>query len=684
MTVMKGARGEPGAPFFLSHLAGRTARVSSLSHLRDRNVRRILSLVGVALKLGWPKRDEHVAVWGNARTTARRGAAMAARTGATCLFLEDAFLRSVRPGAEGTPIHGLLLDTQRPYYDSSGPSDLEHLLATDPLGETERGAALIAALRRNDLSKYNCHDPDLSAPEPGYVLVVDQIRGDASIAGAGADADRFHAMYVAAKQDHPDRPILIRGHPVASDAGRPGHFPDATTTPVSPWRLLAGAHAVYTVSSQLGFEAILAGHRPQVFGAPFYAGWGLSDDRVPVARRGRQLTPEQLALGALVRYPVWYDPCRDRLCTVETVLDLLATRARAWREDHQGAVAHGMRLWKRPSLTRMFGDGPLCFVDDPDKAIARARKDIKPILSWASRTSPDLVRKTGNAGVPLVRIEDGLVRSKGLGAALIPPLSLVRDRSGIYYDPAGPNDLEVCITAAAARGASPRGKALLARLQRSAVSKYNLDLPAYARPRTADAPVILVVGQVVDDASVVEARAGAIRDTEGLLAAARAAHPDAYLVLKPHPDVEAGLRDGVLQSPLPDEIAEAVDPISVLLAADEVWTLSSLLGFEALLRGRKVVCAGVPFYAGWGLTEDLAPHDHPAFKRRSARPDLAALVEAVLIDYPRYHDPISNLPCTVEVILDRLESSTAPVPNARLRILSKLQGMLASRRGLWR
>ena len=46
--------------------------------------------------------------------------------------------------------------------------------------------------------------------------------------------------------------------------------------------LMEGAVAVYTVSSQLGFEAILAGHRPQVFGQPFYAGWGLSEDRNPV------------------------------------------------------------------------------------------------------------------------------------------------------------------------------------------------------------------------------------------------------------------------------------------------------------------------------------------------------------------------------------------------------------------
>ena len=42
---------------------------------------------------------------------------------------------------------------------------------------------------------------------------------------------------------------------------------------------------VYTVSSQMGFEAIFAGHRPRVFGKPFYAGWGLTEDDEVIPRR---------------------------------------------------------------------------------------------------------------------------------------------------------------------------------------------------------------------------------------------------------------------------------------------------------------------------------------------------------------------------------------------------------------
>ena len=107
------------------------------------------------------------------------------------------------------------------------------------------------------------------------------------------------------------------------------------TKPVSPWQLLDGAIAVYTVSSQLGFEAMLAGHRPRVFGQPFYSGWGLSDDEYPVDRRTpadahprATLCRRDDAAPDLVRpFP------RPALCDLETVIDGLEARLRAFRED---------------------------------------------------------------------------------------------------------------------------------------------------------------------------------------------------------------------------------------------------------------------------------------------------------------------------------------------------------------
>ncbi|MFN7051474.1 MAG: capsular polysaccharide biosynthesis protein, partial [Gemmobacter sp.] len=211
------------------------------------------------------------------------------------------------------------------------------------------------------------------------------------------------------------------------------------------------------------------------------------------------------------------------------------------------------------------------------------------------------------------------------------------------------------------------------------------DLPAGYR--------ILVPGQVEDDASI-RLGAGTIRTNHALLQAVRAAHPGAVVVFKPHPDVEAGLRPGALPADqlraegLADVVAQNADPLALIAACDAVWTMTSLLGFEALLRGKPVTCLGAPFYAGWGLTRDLGPV--PERRLRAAdghplpRPDLLQLAHAALIAYPRYFDPLTRRPCPPEVAADRLAAGQIPHPGLANRLLAKAQGLLASRAHLWR
>lgn len=657
-----------------------------------RRIRRILTLVGLPPRPGWRAQPAQVGVWGRTPIAAR-GEAAATRSGAALIRIEDAFLRSLRPGRAGDAPLGLLIDRSGVHFDASAPSDLETLLARDPLDDAPllaRAHAGIARLIASDISKYNTHDPDAPLPAPGYVLVVDQVRGDASVRHAGPGAPALAEILALAQAENPGTPIVIKAHPEDAQGLRPGHFGPADAPPgttlltaaVSPWHLLQGAVAVYTLSSQLGFEAILAGHRPQVFGRPFYAGWGLTEDRAgPIPRRGRRLTRAQLFAAAMLLYPTWYDPCRDRLCTFEDTLAQLEAEARAWREDRRGHVATGMRLWKRGGLQGFFGrHAPLRFAS-PARAPALAARAARPILVWAGQESPALRAAATDTGVPLARVEDGFLRSRGLGADLVPPLSLVRDDLGIYYDPTCESRLETLIAAPPPPGAADRAAALVARITGAGLSKYNTGdsalppLPAGRR--------ILVPGQVEDDASI-RLGAGEVRTNLGLLQAARTANPGAVILYKPHPDVEAGLRTGRVPEDAMHDLADAVlsgvSAAAALDAVDEVWTITSLMGFEALLRGKPVVCLGAPFYAGWGLTRDLGPV--PA--RRTARPDLMTLAHATLIAYPRYRDPLTGLPCPPEVVADRLAAGVVLRGGAGLRALAKLQGAFAGWAWVWR
>ncbi|MBU2957474.1 capsular polysaccharide biosynthesis protein [Paracoccus sp. 1_MG-2023] len=651
----------------------RRLRVFNLGFLRNPRLSRIMSLAGYRPRIGLPRPGDAIGIWG-AGPTAWRGRAIAERGGHPIVTIEDAFLRSVLPGrAKGRiaargPI-GLLIDPDGLHFDPGRPSRLVRLIAQPDPAMLDAAPEALERLRAADLSKYNHHDPALAPPPSGFVLVVDQTRGDASLLGAGRAI--FVQMLQAARDENPGRRIVIRTHPETAAGLRAGHLGRADLRagdlicdgPVSPWRLVQAADAVYAVSSQLGYEALLAGHRPRLFGQPFYAGWGLSMDEHPLPRRGTA-TPQALFAASHLQGPTWYDPCRDRLTDLHGAIDQIEAEARAFRQDRHGHLAHGMRLWKRPFLAREFGEvRPLRHARHPSDQVT---------LAWASKA---------DATPQAIRVEDGFLRSRGLGAALTPPLSVVADDMGIYFDPTAPSRLEALIAAGPPPGGRARAHRLIAALIDGRVTKYNLSAPTDLPPRDGRRR-IMVPGQVEDDASILKG-AGTERTNLAALEHARAKNPDAWIVYKPHPDVEAGLRPGLIApadlSRLADHVARNADPVALIAAVDEVWTITSTLGFEALLRGCPVTTLGAPFYAGWGLTRDLGRVP----ERRRARPDLAALVHACLIAYPRYRDPVTGLPCPVEVALDRLRDGQTGQPPA-LRILAKAQGALAGQAWIWR
>lgn len=234
----------------------------------------------------------------------------------------------------------------------------------------------------------------------------------------------------------------------------------------------------------------------------------------------------------------------------------------------------------------------------------------------------------------VLRVEDGFLRSVGLGADLTWPMSWVLDGRGMYFDARQPSDLEVILQHGEfAPPLLARAAALRERIVSLGLTKYNVGHGQWQRP-AGRRRVVLVPGQVESDASLTFGGAH-VRTNMALLQAVRCAAPDAYVIYKPHPDVVAGMRargqgeDTALR--WCDAVVTDVPMAQLLQQVDEVHVLTSLAGFEALLRNRKVVCYGLPFYAGWGLTQDVVP-----MERRSRSLSLDALVAGALIVYPRY------------------------------------------------
>ncbi|MBC7986707.1 MAG: capsular polysaccharide biosynthesis protein, partial [Sphingomonadaceae bacterium] len=314
-------------------------------------------------------------------------------------------------------------------------------------------------------------------------------------------------------------------------------------------------------------------------------------------------------------------------------------------------------------------------------SIARAAADARAkggrIMIWAGKESRAVSAELSATGLPTVRMEDGFLRSRGLGSDFHLPASIVLDDQGIYFDRERPSRLETILeTAEFPPELCARAARIRERLVAAGLSKYNVGgAPAIAAPEGREA--LLVVGQVEDDRSI-ERGTAEIRTNLALLEAARADNPDAWIVFKPHPDVESGNREGAVAATalaaLADAVARDANIIACLDAADALATMTSLAGFEALLRGKRVTTYGGPFFAGWGLTEDRL-----AFARRTRRLTLDELVAGTLILYPRYIHPPTGLPCAPEEVIDWL-GREAPSGSRRGRWIRALWQSVAGGR----
>jgi capsular polysaccharide export protein len=603
---------------------------------------------GIDVVLGWGEKP-----------TADAARAWAERHGKPYRRVEDGFLRSVDLGVSGAPPLSVVVDDLGIYYDARGPSRLERLLAgptdgaPDPLEDPAllaRAAHALARIRAARLSKYNDAPPgEVSlGGSRARVLVVDQTAGDLSVELGRAEAATFAAMLEAARREHPAAEIVVKTHPDVLAGKKRGYLEQARgrgvrlyAEPVPPLALLEQVDHVYAVTSQLGFEGLIAGKPVTTFGVPFYAGWGLTDDRGPVERRGRRRTVEQVFAAAYLLYARYVDPADGAPCDAERVIEHLALQRSIFARNQGALFCFGFTPWKRGFVAdylRCPGN-QIHFVGGAREAIkAGAKAPGARLVVWGQREPEEIAAAQAATGAPVWRIEDGFLRSIGLGSDFTAPASLVVDRSGgIYYDPSRPSELEQILTEAVFEPDEvARAAALRRAIVASGVSKYNVGRDAPIEV-PAGRDVVLVPGQVEDDASILLGCKD-VRTNLGLLEAARAARPDAHLLWKPHPDVISGNRKGVVPAEaaraLGAQIVEDATLAQCLAVATEVHTMTSLVGFEALLRERPVTVYGQPFYSGWGLTNDRNPHP-----RRTRRLALDELVAGTYLRYPRYFDP---------------------------------------------
>ena len=448
-----------------------------------------------------------------------------------------------------------------------------------------------------------------------------------------------------------------------------GAAPDPTparliTGDCDPWHMLSPASAVLLeADDELRLIAALLGIAAHIYDP---------EDRKVVLDVGE---PSAM-LGEEIGPTAFENPFTGEPMSAREAVELCGFWRRLIDSNRDISGGIGFAFWKQDHVAPLLWGGSHAF-----RFLRPA--DFKAgasVAVWRAKASPDALAHFERGETSLIEVEDGFLRSRGLGADCIPPLSITVDRQGAYFDPSQPSELEDLLqTGEFDAQLLSRARELRRLIVEAGLGKYGLATDVLDRP-AAERRHVLVPGQVEDDRAVQTGGCGLVSNLE-LLAKVREEAPDAYILYKPHPDVLAGHRRGMIPDrtalQYADEVISGTAIAPLVEMVDEVHVNTSLAGFEALLREKAVTTYGVPFFAGWGLTRDLGPV--PA--RRSAKRTLDELVAAALLLYPRYLDPVTGLPCPAEIVVSRLsvcEESDAGLIVGMRRLQGKFMRRLRS------
>jgi capsular polysaccharide export protein len=259
-------------------------------------------------------------------------------------------------------------------------------------------------------------------------------------------------------------------------------------------------------------------------------------------------------------------------------------------------------------------------------------------------------------GGQIIRYEDGFIRSLGLGVNGHPSFSLVEDNVGLFLDATQPSQLENILNKHPFADDLPlmaTAKEAISMIQKHHISKYNhapdIDDKYFIKDHKNK---ILIIAQTAGDASLKYGLADS-DSADKMLKDAISENPSASIYLKIHPDVLAGKKkSNITVEKIPQEckiLDQDINPISLLKHFDTIYTCTSGMGMEALILNKKVICYGMPFYAGWGLTMDKQ-----TCSRRKRTLTTTELFAGAYILYTQYYNPYTNQPSDIIKVIQEI------------------------------
>jgi len=254
------------------------------------------------------------------------------------LLLEDGFIRSLGLGVEGYEAFSIVEDEKGMHYDAKKETTIENILNNYDFENDKKLLSLandaINLIKKYKISKYNLSEmrlPENVKVKGKKVLIIAQTAGDNSLKYGRAYEFEPKDIILSALEENPGAKIYVKIHPDVLTGKRKSSIDvelakkhcTVITENTNPIMLLEEFDKIYTQTSQMGFEAAFLGKEVVTFGMPFYAGWGITKDKLTEKRRKRKLTPLEVFAAAYILYSKYYNPYEKRECdiieTIETI-----------------------------------------------------------------------------------------------------------------------------------------------------------------------------------------------------------------------------------------------------------------------------------------------------------------------------------------------------------------------------
>jgi hypothetical protein len=270
------------------------------------------------------------------------------------IVLEDGFIRSINIGLSGEPSLSIIFDSHTAYYDATKASQLENLLNSDIKLNKETidyCKKCISKIVMHRVSKYNrapCYKLNLGNPNKRKILLVDQRYNKASVKYGLGDNSSFANMLQDALSHYNDYDIIIKRHPDAITGGKQSYFNKDLLSPfkyanniflydddINPYALFDLVDDVFVCSSRMGFEALMAGKKVHCYGMPFYAGWGITEDKIVLDRRSKKRSVEEIFYFAYIVLSRYWNPDKNSIAKVDEIVDYITEHRNIFIENQE-------------------------------------------------------------------------------------------------------------------------------------------------------------------------------------------------------------------------------------------------------------------------------------------------------------------------------------------------------------